>query len=416
MPRLVLLTIAALLAPAGIAHAQNPAPPAVTTGAAQSVDRTAATLTATVDPNGAETTYRFQYGTSTSYGLVTAEATVPAGDAPVPVSVRITGLTESTTYHYRVTATNAAGVVNGADRTLRTDGSPRAPAASTQGATNVRPTTATLTARVNPRGQATTVVFQYGTSTRYGMQTAAVSAGSGTSTVTVRANIRGLRANTRYQYRAVATNPTGTTRGGNRSFVTLRAPSAVGMEVVPRSVRWNGSATVRGRVIGSGVGGTPVALERSDFPYLTGYREVARRNADSNGNYSFTLGPLYSATRVRVVTRTTIAAASAPFQIANRVAPGLRVTGTGRTAVSLAGSINPAVPNGRVSVQRRAPSGRWVRIRSVRPQPLRGNRSRYRVAVKRISRTAVVRVVVVPNDRGEHANGASREIRIARRR
>lgn len=159
-----------------------------------------------------------------------------------------------------------------------------------------------------------------------------------------------------------------------------------------------------------------MTLERSDFPYLTGYREAGRRNADADGRYSFTLGPLFSATRVRVVTRTTIVAASRPYQIANRVAPGLRVAATGRTAVVLAGSINPAVPGGRVSVQRRAPSGRWVRVRSVRPQPLRGNRSQYRVRVQRIRRTAVVRVVVVPDDRGEHANGASREVRVARRR
>lgn len=416
MRRLTLLATAALLAPAGAAHAQNPAPPAVTTGAAQSVDRTAATLTATVDPNGAATTYRFEYGTSTAYGLVTAEATVPEGDAPVAVSARVTGLTEHTTYHYRVTATNAAGVVNGVDRTLRTDASPRAPAVSTQGAANVRPTTATLTARVNPRGQATTVVFQYGTATSYGAQTAAVAAGAGTSTVTVRANVAGLRANTRYQYRAVATNATGTARGGNRSFVTLRGPTGVGLEVVPRSVRWNGSVTVRGRVLGSGIGNVPVTLERSDFPYLTGFREAGRRNADGNGAYRFTLGPLYSAVRVRVVTRTTISAASAPFQIANRVAPGLRVAGGGPRSVILAGSVNPAVRNGRVSVQRRAPSGRWVRIGSVRPQPLAGDRSQYRVRVNRTDRASVVRVVVVPNDQGEHANGASREIRIARRR
>ena len=398
------------------ALAQNPAPPTVTTGAATNVERTTATFTATVDPNGAATTYRFQYGTSTSYGLQTAEATVPAGDDPVAVTVNVTGLTAGTTYNYRVTATNAAGVVNGANRTVQTDGNPSAPAVSTQGVTNVRPTTATLTARVNPRGQATSYYFQYGTSTNYSSRTPSVSVGAGTSTVTVRANLTRLRVNTRYQYRVVAVNPTGTTRGANRSFTTLRAPTGVSMTASPRSVRWNGSVTVSGRVAGSGVSDIPLALQRSDFPYLTGFREVARRNAASNGSYAFTVGPLFSAERPRVVTRTTGAAASAPYQVANRVAPGLRVVGGNRRSVAISGAINPAVPNGRISVQRKAPSGRWIRIRSVKPQPLSGNRSRYRLRVNRISRTATIRVVVVPNDQGEHANGASRELRIARRR
>lgn len=408
-----LLTIA-VAAPAALA--QNPTPPAVTTGAAQNIERTSARLTATVDPNGAATTYRFQYGTSTSYGLQTVEATVPAGEDPVSVSINVTGLTAATTYNYRVTATNAAGVVNGANRTVRTDSNPSAPAVSTQGVTSVRPTTATLTARVNPRGQATSYYFQYGTSTRYSSRTASVSAGAGTSTVTVRANLSRLRVNTRYQYRVVAVNATGTTLGANRSFTTLRAPSSVSMAASPRSVRWNGSVTVSGRVAGSGVGGTPLALQRSDFPYLTGFREVARRNASSNGSYSFTVGPLFSAVRLQVVTRTTIAASSAPYQVANRVAPGLRVASTTRRSVVIRGVINPAVPSGRISVQRQAPSGRWIRVRSIQPQPYTRNRSRYSVRVNRISRTAVHRVVVVPNDQGEHANGASRELRVARRR
>ena len=48
---------------------RQPAPPAATSGAATSVTLTGATLTATVDPQGASTSYHFDYGTSDSYGL-----------------------------------------------------------------------------------------------------------------------------------------------------------------------------------------------------------------------------------------------------------------------------------------------------------------------------------------------------------
>lgn len=410
------LTAAVVLACApAAAVAANPTPPAVSTGGATSVERTSATLTATVDPNGAATTYRFEYGTSSAYGLVTTTATV-SGDDPVSVSLPVTGLTQDTTYHYRVTATNAAGVVTGADRTLKTDPGPGAPAVSTRGVTNIRPTSATLTARINPRGQATRVYFQYGTSKSYSSRTKTISAGSGTKTVTARVSVGRLKVRTRYRYRVVAVNATGTSRGGDRSFVTLGRPTSVSLAGSSRSVRWNGTASVRGIVRGTGIGGTTVALERSDFPYLTGFREVARRKADSKGRFAFGVGPLYSAIRVRVVTRSGVVVTGGALQINNRAATGLRVRGAGRRTVSISGSINPAIPGGRISVQRLTSKGRWLRIRKLEPRPLRGNRSQYRVRVPRISRTARIRVVAVPADGGEHANGASRELRIARRR
>ena len=59
------------------------------------------------------TTYRFEYGTSSSYGLQTAEVDAGSGTGAVDASANLTGLTSDTTYHYRVVATNAAGVTRG---------------------------------------------------------------------------------------------------------------------------------------------------------------------------------------------------------------------------------------------------------------------------------------------------------------
>src|SRR5947209_20161743 len=49
----------------------TPQAPAAATGQATSVTQTAATLNGTVNPNGQDTTYSFQYGTSSGYGQST---------------------------------------------------------------------------------------------------------------------------------------------------------------------------------------------------------------------------------------------------------------------------------------------------------------------------------------------------------
>ncbi len=54
--------------------------PAATTGSASAVTGTTATLNGTVNPNGAATTWQFEYGTTTGYG-----SKAPARRQPVPV-------------------------------------------------------------------------------------------------------------------------------------------------------------------------------------------------------------------------------------------------------------------------------------------------------------------------------------------
>src|SRR5439155_17492828 len=66
------------------------------------------------------TSYHFEYGTTATYGASTPAADAGAGGADVPVSATLSGLAASTTYHYRLVATNAVGTTFGTDRTVVT--------------------------------------------------------------------------------------------------------------------------------------------------------------------------------------------------------------------------------------------------------------------------------------------------------
>ena len=111
------------------AQTTNPLPPVATTSAATNVTLTSATVPGTVDANGSPTTWYVEYGTTTSYGLKTRDARRRRRPTTrSAISAALTGLTSATTYHFRVVATNAAGIGRGADRTLRTATPPTPPA------------------------------------------------------------------------------------------------------------------------------------------------------------------------------------------------------------------------------------------------------------------------------------------------
>lgn len=121
MWKAVVIASALLCAPATAAAAEKPV---VTTGAATSVEPTTATLNGFVTPKGADTTYYFQYGTSSLYGAVTPAATVTAGSGRVKVTAAVGGLAPVTTYHYRLVAQNSVGVARGKHRTFKTKPQP----------------------------------------------------------------------------------------------------------------------------------------------------------------------------------------------------------------------------------------------------------------------------------------------------
>jgi hypothetical protein len=79
-----------------------------------------ATLKGRVDPNDAETTYFFQYGTTSLFGANTAATPAGAGRNGRAVSAAIGGLAPATRYHYRLVAQNSHGITTGARRTFTT--------------------------------------------------------------------------------------------------------------------------------------------------------------------------------------------------------------------------------------------------------------------------------------------------------
>jgi hypothetical protein len=94
--------------------------PSATTEAATGISTAGAVLHGSVDPNGPETHYYFQYGETTAYGSSTPEGDAGFGMSGEAEHATITGLKAVTTYHYRIVATSWAGTSYGSDQTFTT--------------------------------------------------------------------------------------------------------------------------------------------------------------------------------------------------------------------------------------------------------------------------------------------------------
>ncbi len=225
----LLITTAAFACVAGTLAAPAVAlgPPAATTGVATNVTTSSATVGGTVNPNELQTTYSFQYGTTTGYGLQTDAVTLAAGTADQAVERVLTGLGSGTLYHYRLIATNTAGTTVGADRTFTTAGSPppaaTPPTVTTRSATSIGTTRATLRGGVNPKGVQTTYWFEFGLTAAYGTRTTTGTLAAGNSTRSVSAMLTVLQPAKTYHYRVVAQSQNGLTVGSDRTFKTRAA-------------------------------------------------------------------------------------------------------------------------------------------------------------------------------------------------
>jgi hypothetical protein len=96
------------------------AAPAIDGLASAHLTATTADLNAQVNPNGLETTYRFEYGTTISYGqsAPVPDGSLAASDADQSITVHLAGLVPHVVYHYRLVATNADGTAATGDQTF----------------------------------------------------------------------------------------------------------------------------------------------------------------------------------------------------------------------------------------------------------------------------------------------------------
>ncbi len=209
-----------------------PAVAGVSTGAAESVTPTSATLTGSLEPDGFATKYDFEYGETELYG---SNSPVPFAQTSVHEVVHaltnLTGLKPDTTYHYRLVATNEFGTTWGEDAHFSTAG----PGVTTETAEPVGQTSATLNAKVNPNKLATKFHFEYGETSVSENKTAEGELASGEAPVAVSAPITALKLATTYHFRIVAENGAGRFVGPEQEFTTVLIESESAKQVTGES-------------------------------------------------------------------------------------------------------------------------------------------------------------------------------------
>jgi hypothetical protein len=96
----------------------TPPPPSISSPEVASLTASSAELKAKVNPNGFDTKYHFEWGTSAGYANSTPVRDAGEGTSALPVSEEITGLSPNTTYHWQLIVTSANGTTTTTDQTF----------------------------------------------------------------------------------------------------------------------------------------------------------------------------------------------------------------------------------------------------------------------------------------------------------
>ena len=216
--------------------------PTVTTNTATAIGLSSATLNGSANPNGSTGTGWFRYATtspgtcSDSFGTrapVSGGSALGSGTSSVNYAQGISGLSVNTTYDY-------CAILNLEEVRRRSESLSRLNYAATSVTTNtasaLTQTTATLNGSANPNGSSATGWYRYSTtnpgtcSDSFGTRAPVAGGdalGAGTSSVAYSEGVTSLTANTTYYVCAIASNGGGTGVGSVQSFTTLpNVPSA----------------------------------------------------------------------------------------------------------------------------------------------------------------------------------------------
>ncbi len=290
------------------------------------------------------------------------------------------------------------------------------PVVTTGGAASIQPTTAVLNGTVNPKGAATTYVFQVGTTSLYGSTTAPTSAGGGNKGVRIAVPISGMAPDTTYHYRLVAQNAKGITRGKHRTFKTKRQPLGVTLAATPNPVRAGGITTLAGVLSGTGNSGRQVVVKSNPWPYTQGFLPAGNTlvtNAD--GSFSTTVPS------VPVNTQFVVQMPAKPEVASPIVVVGTTVSVTRRVKVNrgnrsgrvrFRGTVRPAVDGREVLIQKlRRSDGVWYNVGRSVTNASGGEFSRYS---KTITQRKSGRYRVVVNMDDKYSASASRSFKVRR--
>ena len=239
------------------------------------------------------------------------------------------------------------------------------PAATTGAAANVTFQSARVNGKVDPNNEATNYYFQYGTTVALGTQTAQIPAGGGPNPVNISVDLGGLAPTTRYHYRLVAVNGSGTTLGKRRTFTTRRQPLGVSLAATPNPIKLGSGTTLVGTLSGTGNAGRKIVLQGNPWPYTQGFQNASNELlTNATGGFSFSILSLPFNTQYRVqmserpAVVSPIVTAGVKFYVGSKVSK--RRVKRGRK-VRFSGTIKPARPGADVAFQKKR-NGRWVSI------------------------------------------------------